>query len=131
MGVVNKVKNLKLPFGKYVVIGSGIFEPLGIRLAGDIDIAALPELHEQLRSTGKWEEEIRYNKIFLKRDKIEINPELSWSDYQTTTEEAIASATVIDDIPFMNLDELRKFKKALGREKDIKDIQLIDEYLSK
>lgn len=131
MNIINRVKELKLPFGKYVVIGSGIFEPLGIRPADDIDIAVLPELHEQLRLTGEWEEELRYRKIFLKKEKIEINPELSWSDYKTTTQEAITSATVIDGIPFMNLGELSKFKKALGREKDIKDIKLIEEYLSK
>ena len=131
MSIIKKIKNLELPFGKYVVIGSGILEPLGIRIASDIDIAALPELHEQLRLTGQWKEELRHNKIFLKRNAIEINPRLSWSNYQTTTQEAIASATVIDGIPFMNLVELCKFKKALGREKDIKDIQLIDEYLSK
>lgn len=40
-------------------------------------------------------------------------------------EEIISSATLIDGIPFMNLDELIKFKIALGREKDFEDIELI------
>lgn len=31
----------------------------------------------------------------------------------------------------MNLKELRKFKKALGRDKDNVDIALIDEYLKR
>ena len=115
--------------GEYVIIGSGILDALGIRKANDIDISALPQLYSRLRATGEWNEEERYGKIFLKRNGIEINPQLSWSAYPTSTEEAISSAMIIDGIPFMNLKELRKFKKALGRDKDFADIILIDEYL--
>lgn len=128
MDIIKKIKRLNFPFGQYVVIGSGILEVLGLRKAEDIDIAALPELYAQLRATGVWKEEERYDKIFLKRDDIEINPKLSWSDYSTSAEEAIASAVIIEGVPFMNLKELRKFKQALGREKDRVDIALIDKY---
>lgn len=55
-------------------------------------------------------------------------PQLDWEEYSTTTEEAIQTATIIDGIPFMNLNELCKFKEALGRDKDFKDIELIREY---
>lgn len=81
-----------------------------------------------MRATGEWQEEKKDGKIFLKRDDVEIIPELSWSDYPTTTEEAIASAMMIEGVPFMNLQELRKFKQALGRPKDFTDITLINEY---
>ena len=54
---------------------------------------------------------------------------LTWEAYSTSTQEAIDSATVIGGIPFMNLEELKKFKTALGREKDFRDIQLIEAYL--
>lgn len=128
MSITEKIKKLNFPAKKYVVIGSGILDVLGIRTARDIDIAVLPELHLQLRKNGGWQEEERYGKIFLKHDNIEINPQLSWRDYPTTTEEAISSASIIDGIPFMNLKELKKFKKALGREKDIEDIILIDKH---
>ncbi|MFH1657015.1 MAG: hypothetical protein ABH919_00970 [bacterium] len=129
MNIVEKVKKLNFAPGEYVVIGSGLLDVLGIRQANDIDIAVLPELHARLRTTGEWEEEKRYGKIFLKKEKIEIVPQLSWSEYPTSTEEAIASATVIDNVYFMNLQELRRFKEALGREKDFADIALIDAYL--
>ena len=62
---------------------------------------------------------------------MDIIPRLSWSEYSTSSGEAIASAMIIDGIYFMNLKELKKFKKALGREKDFADIKLIDEYLKK
>jgi hypothetical protein len=38
---------------------------------------------------------------------------------------------VIDGIPFASLEEVRKWKIASGRPKDIADIKLIDEYLQK
>jgi len=128
VNIIQKIKELNLPQDKYVVVGSGILDVLGIRKAGDIDIAVTSDLHQKLRETGKWNEEQKYGKIYLKKDVFEIIPQLNWDKYETTTEEAIASALIIDGIPFMNLDELIKFKTALGREKDFKDIELIKKY---
>lgn len=133
MNIIQKIKELNFPQGQYVVVGSGILDVLGIRKATDIDIAVTKELHQKLKESGEWEEHKRYEliRVFLKKDVYEIIPQLNWEDYDTTTEEAISSATIIEDIPFMNLNELIKFKTALGREKDFKDIELIKEYLNK
>lgn len=129
--IIEKIKVLNFPLDQYVVIGSGIMSALGIRDARDIDISVLPELHKKLCNDSEWKQEERYQKIFLTKEGIEINPELSWEDYPTTTQEAVRTATIIDGIPFLNLDELKKFKRALGREKDFKDIELIDDYLKR
>jgi hypothetical protein len=129
--IIEKIKVLNFPQDQYVVIGSGIMSALGIRDAGDIDISVLPELHKKLCSDNTWKQDERYQKIFLTKVGIEINPELSWEDYPTTTEEAVRTATIIDGVPFLNLEELKKFKKALGREKDFKDIELINDYLKR
>jgi len=129
MTIIERVKELHLPLGRYVVIGSGTLDALGLRSANDIDIAALPELYQQLRATGEWKEEERYQKIFLIKEGVEINPQLEWEDFPTTTQQAIDSALVIDGVPFLNLEELRKFKLAFGRQKDFDDIALIDRYL--
>jgi hypothetical protein len=131
MNIIERMKKLNLPQGQYVIIGSGPMDVLGIRQAHDIDIAVMPELFKTLRASGEWKEEERYGKIFLMRDGLDINPELSWSDYPTTTAEAIASALVIDGISFMNLEELKRFKTALGREKDKADVTLIEVYQQK
>jgi hypothetical protein len=128
--ILEKIKTLNFPLGQYVVIGSGLLAILKIRPAKDIDISVLPELYEKLYKSEKWQKEKRWDKVFLKKDNIEINPQLSWSDYKTSTEEAIKSATIIDNIPFLNLGELKKFKEALGRDKDKEDIKLIDDYLN-
>ena len=128
MDITLRVSALGLPLGEYVVVGSGILEALAIRAAGDIDLAVTSTLHERLRASGEWEEEVRYGKVFLKREGIDVIPSLEWEAYPTTAEEAIRTATVIDGVPFMNLDELVRFKTALGRDKDLADIALIAAY---
>jgi hypothetical protein len=39
LNIFEKVKELNLPFGKYVVVSSGVLDALGIRSASDVDIA--------------------------------------------------------------------------------------------
>ncbi|MFZ3043817.1 MAG: hypothetical protein WA058_01775 [Minisyncoccia bacterium] len=131
MNIIDKAKELNLPAGEYVIVGSGPLDALGIRTAGDLDIAVTPKLFVQLQATGEWEEEERYGKLFLMREGIDIIPQLSWEAYPTTTAEAIASAMILDGIYLMNLEELKKFKTAMGREKDFADIARIDAYLAK
>src|SRR3989344_2768364 len=131
MTIFERVKNLHLPLGEYVVIGGGILEALGIRDTRDVDIFAAPKLFERLRKSKIYKEEIRWGKIFLIGDNIEIGPKLDWENYSTLIEEAISTATIINEVPFLNLQETIKFKKAMGREKDFKDIELIKEYLKR
>ena len=101
--IFEKVKELDFPFGKYVVVSSGALDALGIRPASDIDIAVTIDLHEKLRKTKKWQEHELYGKVFLKKDIFTIIPQLNWEKYETTTEEAIDSALVIEGVPFMKM----------------------------
>lgn len=130
MNIIERVKKLNFPFGEYVVIGGGILDALGIRSTDDVDLAVTPKLLKELQATGEWEEEVKHNKTFLKKDDVDINPDISWSEYPTTNEQAIASATVIDGVPFINLEELKRFKTASAREKDLADLVLIEKYQS-
>lgn len=130
MDIFGRVRGLGFPFGQYVVIGSGTLEALGLRKAADVDIAVLPELYEELRVRGSLHEEERYDQVFLEGEGVTIIPRLEWEKYPTTAQEAIDTAIVINDIPFMSLEELKKFKLALGRPKDLEDIKLIDGYMA-
>lgn len=47
-----------------------------------------------------------------------------------SVEEQIKTADIIRNLPFLRLDLLKRFKQKMGREKDMKDIELIDKYLS-
>lgn len=131
MIIIDRIKALNLPPDQYVVIGSGILDALNLRHAKDIDISTTKKLHQRLRQSGKWEEKTKYDKVFLVSDGVEINPQLNWDKYPTTTEEAIESAMIINGVPFLNIEETIKFKTALGRPKDLADIKLLKNFLSK
>lgn len=128
MDIINKAKELDFPLGKYVIVGSGILEALGLRNANDIDVAVMPSLLENIRKSGKYKEEIKWGKLFLVGDDIDIITQLNWENYSTTTEEAIKTAMIIDGVPFLNIEETIRYKKSLGREKDFKDIELLKNY---
>lgn len=125
--LLETVRELRFPLGRYVVIGSGLLDVLGIREANDIDIAVTSALYAQLAASPEWQKEERYGKVFLRRGDVEINPRLDWDGYPTT-EGAIATALIVDGVPFMNTEELKRFKRALGREKDREDIALLESY---
>lgn len=129
MNIIKEIKKLNFPPDQYVIVGSGTMSAFNIRESEDIDIAVTPELFKTLEQSEEWQEKIKYGKIFLEKGVVEIIAKLNWKDYQTTTEQAIKSAIIVEGIPFMNFDELKKFKTTLGREKDFEDIKLIDDYL--
>lgn len=70
-------------------------DALGLRKATDIDISVTPELFEKLRDVSEE----------LKKKGIDIKPKLLDGNYPISTQELINSASVIEGIPFMNLEE--------------------------
>lgn len=128
MDIFKKLKELNFPLGEYVSVGSAPLAARGIREAGDLDIAVTPKLLKKLIDSKKYQKVEKYGKLFLEADNIEISPELNRDGYSITTEEAIKTADIINGYPFLNITETIKFKKALGREKDFKDIELLKDY---
>ena len=104
----------------------------GIREAKDIDLLVSEEVYERLKNSG-WQkiskgpedEPITYD-VFEAHTKWGFN-----SSYSPTLEYLLATSTEVEGIPFGSLLEVRKWKVASGREKDIADIKLIDLYLEK
>ena len=132
MNILERVKALHLPDGEYAVIGSGILAAKKIREAKDIDLVVTEKLLNELRARG-WKRiwffrGMLYRKLIRSGD-AEAFSNVHYKKYNHSAEEIIRGAEHIDGIPFMSLGELIEFKKALGREKDIRDIQLIEEYL--
>lgn len=129
MQIFTKLKELNLSLGQYVVVGSGLLAALGIREANDLDIAVTKELFKKLTDSNKFQAETKYGRPFLTAPLVEIIGQLDWSHYQTKVKEAIRTAYLVNGYPFLNFEETIKFKKALGREKDFRDIKLLEDYL--
>lgn len=127
--IISAVKSLHLPDKSYVVFGSCPMALAGIRESSDIDMLITPDLFTDLLKRG-WkkhrkapgDEPIVYG-VFEAHDKW------NFSSYKPTLDQLRASATIVDGVPFAALEEVKKWKMSSARPKDLKDVELINQYL--
>lgn len=124
--IIDRVTSLGVPLDQIVVIGSGLLDALGIRQSTDVDLAVSDTLFETLRASGRYDVEERATGTVLLKDDIEVWRDW-WVDYPY--ELLVADAHIIKGVPFASLETIIEHKKQHGRDKDIRDIQLIEEYL--
>jgi hypothetical protein len=131
MNICEEVKKLHLPLGEYVVVGSGPLAVRGIRNFNDIALLVSEQAYSRLSARG-WEETIGFGgRMRLKLGLYEAYQDLCYGDYRPDTKILIEQADIVNGIPFLQLEELIRFKKAVGREKDLADIRLIEAYLAR
>lgn len=128
--IIAKVKALELPDGSFVVYGSCPLAAAGIREANDIDIYATQDVMEMLRVRGWKEVRKGMRDVPLSYDVFDVHDNWSFGAYDPTLEHLLTTADVYDGVPFASLDEVRKWKVASGRPKDLEDIALIDAHLA-
>ncbi len=132
MNIFSEVEKLNLTKEDFVVLGSGILSALGIRDAEDIDLLVRPQLFEKLKNEG-WQYEVieieGKPRDMLSKGNAQVFKDFWWKDKILSPEEGIAKAQTIKGINFISLQILLKYKKSSNREKDAKDVVLIEEYL--
>lgn len=127
--IISKVKTLQLTKGSYVVFGSCPLAVAGIRESNDIDMLVSPEVYESLKSGG-WQQRDKGPKDKpLVHDVFEAHDNWNFSSYNPTLTDLLANAEVVDGISFASLEDVRRWKTASGRPKDLIDIGLIDSYI--
>ncbi len=127
--IISKVAGLNLPKNSYVVFGSCPLALAGIRESQDIDMLVSKELFYQLQKNG-WKLAHKGPKDNpLTHGDFEAHFRWNFSSYTPTLEHLLLTADIVDGIAFASLDEVRKWKLASGRPKDLKDIELIDKHL--
>lgn len=127
-------RQFNLPLGQYAIIASG---PLGIRnlrKIGDIDIIVTPELWDRLADRYGIVDDGIVEKIVFPGADIEAYREGSFYSYvqsqnSPTIAERISHAEIIEGLPFESLQHVLYYKRKLVRDKDIKDIALIEAWL--
>jgi hypothetical protein len=133
MGIIERIKLLNLPVGKYIVFGSAVTEIHGIRKARDIDLVITRDLYKELKKRG-WKRKWNFRRMLtcraLKFGSNEAFTNLFWKDYQIKTEDLIKNAEFIDGVPFMSLQDYLFYKKHLPREKDKRDVELMENYIA-
>lgn len=126
------LKKLNLPTDQFVVVSSGALSIRGIRDSKDIDIIVTETLWDDMikkHPTGI--NSFGIENIELENDIEILHPvqSLFGNSQIVPVQELFEKADVFDGIKFINLDHLKILKMELGRERDIEDINLINNYL--
>ena len=119
--LIERVKALPFPKEDYWVITGGAMVLYGLReQTHDIDLGCTSRLADELEQQGA-EVSIRKDgtrKLVLDGD-VEIMENWLYDRVET-----------VEDIPVISLKGLKAMKLSLGREKDLRDVALIDAYLA-
>ena len=125
MKFLEDLKKLKLPADKFAVFGSGAMAIRGIRDSNDLDIIVKKDLWEKI--DRKYMARNNQGGVLIG----EIDVAKDWLPYFDDVDELIDTADVINGVRFVKLEHVLKWKKAMAREKDKKDVKLIEEFLKK
>ena len=105
---------------------------MGIRPASDIDLAASSDLMKKLsEESSDWIKKFDDNQrfYFVKDDgSAEVWDGWEFDGQAVSYDDLLDYAVEYDGVRFVDLEFLRKWKSWRGREKDVRDVELIDEW---
>lgn len=129
--VLAKIKDLHLPQGEYIIYGAAPFAIYGIRDVRDIDMYVTPQLYASLEKKG-WKKVKKGPKDEpVTFALFEAHNTWNFSPYAPEFDELKSRATEYEGILFASLEDVRKWKEASGRPKDLIDLQLIKNHEAK
>jgi len=126
--LLEELRELKLPPEEFTIFGSGPLAIRNIRDCEDIDIVVTKKLFKKLLKQVP-ENKKKKGADLAKLGNIEFGYRLRSSSKNNL--DLIHDSDNIDGLRFVSLPDLIECKKKFGREKDIRDISLIEEYLKK
>jgi hypothetical protein len=127
---------LNLPKGQYCIFGGASLAIRELRPTDDIDFYVTKELYQKLKAAG-WEEvkpvvSMAYLVTICKGVVCEAFTTYNKGDkWIPKIDHYIAHPEIIDGFPFMPLAELYEWKANTARDKDLKDLKIIEAYWAK
>lgn len=123
--VIAEILALELPAHAYVVVGGAAMTIRGLRETSDIDLVVTPDLFDRLAAVG-WTRKPRPNgQPGLRRGRVEVYLDVGTPSCAPGVEWLLAHADLDAGIPLVDLDTLLAWKRAYGREKDARDVELL------
>lgn len=120
--VLDRLNELALDKGAYWLITGGAMVLYGLRdQTGDIDLGCTTALFEALQAQGC--------PVSMMPDgtrRVELAPDVEL--FENWLQGDIVE---VEGVPVVSLEGLIAMKRQIGREKDMRDIALIEEYLAK
>lgn len=132
--ITQKIKSFNFPLGEYVLFGSATIIAHNLReFNHDVDILVTEKLwdlflknpdwtYKTFERDGRTVEELEY-----KDGTVELYK--NWEPGVWDPAMLIKEAEIINDLPFVQLRDVLKWKLISARDKDLKDATLIEEYL--
>lgn len=128
--IVQRVKQLVLPEGEYLVIGSGLLDALNLRDAHDLDLTVSESLFETFAATGEYNRLMKYGSEVLEGNTDATKDIEIWKQWQEDLpfDVLIQKTVTVDGAVFAHPETIIGRKEARGLEKDLNDIRLLKEY---
>ncbi len=127
---LKQLTKLNLPQDQYVIVGSGSLGIREIRESHDLDVLVTEELWKHLKENFPLTKTEPVENIDIGDVQILGHGSMFRQADIASVETIIATADVFSGHKFINLELLKKFKQREGRDKDLKDIELINRYLT-
>jgi len=124
MNYLKELEQLNLPAGKFAIFGSGPMAVRGIRESNDIDIIAKQDVWDDL--VKKYPDALNGEPPHLEIGNIEVY--IHWLNLTDKIDEMIDNAEIIANFPYVQLKYVVEWKKVANREKDVRDLELIEKY---
>ncbi|MBU2613450.1 hypothetical protein KJ925_03290 [Patescibacteria group bacterium] len=120
---LDELQALALPRGSFAIFGSGPLAVRGWREAKDLDVLVRASVWDTLAETFPKNEKgngLQVGHLELFR---------SWKPWFDDADALIDTTETIEGWPFVLLEHVITWKRAMGREKDQKDLELIQAHL--
>jgi hypothetical protein len=128
---LNLIDKYKLPKNKTLIFGSAVLALHGIRENKDLDVMVTEDIFKKLAYNGLFIEGVastsKEKYYHTKNEKLEVYSSLG--RIRTSVDKLIDKADKIDGYLFLSLEDIKKWKKAMGREKDLEDLKLLGEMM--
>jgi len=128
--IIETIKSLGLPLDGIAVYGSGPICVRGWREFNDVDMVAKPEVFAQVKEFegARIGEAMRGGQeVKFVKDGVEFEFYDHWGPGEWDVNELIETADDFDGVKFVSLENVLKWKRLLGRDKDQSDVELIME----
>jgi hypothetical protein len=129
--MITLLKKLNLPKDSYVVLIGASLCARGIRNSGDIDLLIHPSLRKILLKNGFKEEVISGQNNVCRRfsqGKIEAFDYFLNVGFFEEFTRVFSPVEYIEGIPFVSISDIQGIKHRFNREKDKKDLILLEQY---
>lgn len=136
MNIHEEIEKFGLTPDNTVVIGSGILNALNLRESKDIDVVITEEKYKEISLDDRFQRTEHNGKEIFVYGLLEAGTSCVVVGKTWRFEDLLPHSTMIDGVRYIDIHFLLDIKKWRvthneGRQKDIDDVRLMEEYLAK